>query len=76
MLVKDKLQGTVITFTLFKKHLKLISCVISLFQCINRHLVSSVDSEVVGLNPGRTNSQDLKRTEDEGVAFAMTSANG
>ena len=34
------------------------------------------EREVTGSNPGHTNTRGLKITEDEGVPFAMTSANG
>ena len=44
-----------------------------LAQLIERQ---SAEREVSGSNPGRTNTQGLKITEDEGAAFAMTSANG
>ena len=32
--------------------------------------------EVVGSNPGQTNTQGLKISEGEGAAFALASANG
>ena len=42
------------------------------------HLIEcqSADQEVASLNPGRSNPQGLKITEDEDAAFASTSASG